>query len=252
MQLGLRKNSIWVLLAACLAGGMSGCSSQVTHHSGQIGRYFGNGVSFSVPVVQEATDPLHEDKFWEVRQGIGGADVVVLGPFVTQDAAESFRENMVLSSRPVSGIDEVAQFRQQQIEVLRQQFPGAVNFADGQDETGCWETFEYTEHSRTLACKAWFFLDTERSLGYCLTGTAQKTAKFTDYCHDFDRIAVTFKIGAPYSSFSGMSEALAKADQLLSQDTIESNLTHQVHNNSQKDSEAAHTDESAHTQTAAP
>ena len=215
MHFELRRFSLFGVAAACLACGMSGCSSQITHHSGQIGRYYGDGVSFSVPVVQEASDAAQEDRFWEVRQGIGGADVVVLGPFVTQDSADSFRENMVLSSCSVSGISDVSQFRQQQVELLRQKMPEAVDFTDGQDDIGCWETFEYDDNGRRLFCKTWFFLDAQRSLGYTLAGTVQKTSKYEDYCRDFGDIAVTFRIGDPYSSFSGMSASLAKADEFL-------------------------------------
>ena len=215
MQLYFRINSLWGLAAACLVLGTGGCSSQITHHSGQIGRYYGDGVSFSVPVVQEAADAAHEDKFWEVRQGIGGADVVVLGPFVTQDGADSFRENMVLSSCQVSGANGVSQFREQQVELLRQKLPEAVGFSEGQDDAGYWETFEYNDNGRQLFCKTWFFLDEQRSLGYTLAGTVQKSSKCGEYCKDFENIAVTFKIGEPYSSFSGMSSSLARVDELL-------------------------------------
>ena len=215
MQFKLNSYSVVVLAAACLAGGTSGCSSQITHHSGQIGRYYGDGVSFSVPVVQEAADALHEDKFWEVRQGIGGADVVVLGPFVIQDGADSFRENMVLSSCTVSGINDEAQFREQQVNLLRRQLSEADNFVNGQDDTGSWVTFMYRDNGRQLACKTWFFLDVQRSLGYTLVGTVQQSPKFADYCKDFEDIAVTFTIGEPYSSFSGMSSSLARVDELL-------------------------------------
>ncbi len=212
------QKKVFAALSVGLLLTLSGCGSQVAHHSGQIGRYYGEGVYFSVPVLQEAADVLREDKFWEIRQGIGGADVVVLGPFITQDSAESFRENMVLSSRPIEGISKVEQFREQQLDVLRREFPKAGQFAEGMDYTGCWETFEYEQDGRQLACKAWFYIDDAHSRGYTLVGTVQKSSKLAEYYADFNKIAVTFQIGAPYSSFSGMSKVLAKAVEAAVQD----------------------------------
>ena len=210
MRASLGKYALAVLLTGSVVLGVTGCSSQITHHSGQIGRYYGDGVSFSVPVVQRAAEVQQEDKFWEVRQGIGGADVVVLGPFVTQDGGESFRENMVLSSRAVD-VSDAEQFRRQQLAVLKNDIPSAVAVAEGQDETGLWADYECEEKGRVLACRAYFFLDAERSLGYVLVGTVLKSPKTEEYRQDFGDIAKTFRIGTPLTACECMSEVLAKA-----------------------------------------
>ena len=210
------------ILAGFMLLGASGCSSQATHHSGQIGRYYGDDVYFSVPVIAEASDPSQEDKFWEVRQGIGGADVVVLGPFITKDGAESFRENMSLSSCRLDSKLSADQFRRQQLEAMRAEYPQATGFAEGDDRTGCWATFDMPEEKQLLACKAWFFVDAERSVGYTLVGTVLKSSKLDDYRRDFDDIAVTFCIGKPVSSFVAMSDALAKACAFLSANPVNS------------------------------
>lgn len=211
MSVSLYKCSIAVALGSVLLLGAGGCApSQVTHHSGQIGRYYGDGVCFSVPVVQIADAVQKEDKFWEVRQGIGGADVVVLGPFVTE-GSDNYRENMALSSRPVSGVSNVEQLRDELLKSIAEDIPSASGFVKGQDEYNCWVDYTCSEDDKELFCRAFFFYDSERSLGYTLVGTVLNSAKNDNVIRDFASIAETFRIGVPQSGFGCLSDALAEA-----------------------------------------
>ncbi len=213
MKAAFSKYAVGLALGTVLLLGANGCSSsQVTHHSGQIGRYFGDGISFSVPVLERSTTPTGEDKFWEVRQGIGGATVVILGPFVSEGGAPSFRENMVLSTHKLSAPQNVESFRQSQLSEFKGAYANVVSgFSEGQDETGYWLTFERSEAGRVLFHKAWFFVDEGRSLGFVLVGTVQKGTHQDACVQDFNRIASTVRFGTPPSGFAWLSEELDKA-----------------------------------------
>ena len=210
MRIGFGKYAAILALGLCL--GANGCApSQVTHHSGQIGRFFGDGISFSVPVVRQSENIQQEDSFWEVRQGIGGVDVVVLGPFVKGRGEENFRENMVLTSQKLSVGTTVEQFREQQIAEYSGIHSGAGSFQTGNDKAGSFAIWERQDNGREVCCKAWFFVDGERSLGYVLLGTVLKDDKTESYFEDFASIASTFRIGTPLSGFGWLDEALGRS-----------------------------------------
>lgn len=208
MNFGYRR------IVALLAGGVfllgvAGCApSQVTHHSGQIGRFYGAGVSFSVPMTVRADKPEAEDSFWEVRTGIGEAAVVALSP--PEGRGDGFRENMTLTVCSLSQPVTAEQFRTEQLASLKE-----AGVLQGEAELGQEITanasFAGMQDNHKVLCNAWFFVNPQGDKGYVLLGTSAEGNAHQRYAADFANIAATLRFGPPPTGFALLGEV---ADQV--------------------------------------
>ena len=191
--------------------GTAGCAGpQATHHSGQIGRFYGEGVSFSVPQVSRADKPGGEDRYWELRRGIDKAVVVAFKPVAA--GAEGFRENLVLTAQDFDRQVTPVEFRDQQLADLR----AAGNLVGepelGEDRSGPWLGFSRREEGSSVVCRAWFFTipgqGPVKPRGFVLLGTAQTGPATAATLEEFARVAATFRIGRPPSGFFVLGQAV--------------------------------------------
>lgn len=216
MKSNLRAWALGVLLAG-FSLGASGCApSQVTHYSGQIGRFSEDGVSFTVPMVERAKDLRAEDRFWELRRNIGNSMVVILAPTQEHQAAPAdpqFRTNMTLTKVDL-GADpvEVEKFAQEQIALLSEELK-PQGLQQGRDGVAPWVEFQAQRAGQSVHCKAWFFVappeeGQENYEGYVFLGSTAAGKRAPQDLHTFQQIASTFSFGAFRSGFVKHAEAL--------------------------------------------
>lgn len=200
-----------MLLAGLALFGASGCAApQATHHSGQIGRFYGEGISFSVPLISLAEKPGGEDRYWELRRGIDRAVVVAFKPLTPESGG--FRENMVLTVQDLEQDLSPAVFRQRQLAELRSTGTLVGTPEEGEDSVGPWLGFSRQEEGRNVACRAWFFTRPATqegpARGFVMLGTAPEGPNLAAEIAEFSRIASTVRFGRPPTGFHLMGRAV--------------------------------------------
>ncbi len=200
-----------LLMGGLALFGASGCAApQATHHSGQIGRFYGEGISFSVPLISLAEKPGGEDRFWELRRGIDRAVVVAFKPLAPDGAG--FRENVVLTVQDLERDLDPAEFRRLQSEELKAGGTLLGATEEGEDPSGPWLGFSRQENGRTVFCRAWFFTRPASpggsARGFVLLGTAAEGPKLQADLEEFSRIASTVRFGRPPTGFHLMGRAV--------------------------------------------
>lgn len=203
--------NIIALLAGLALFGASGCAApQATHHSGQIGRFYGEGISFSVPLVSLAEKPGGEDRYWDLRRGIDRAVVVAFKPLAPESGG--FRENMVLTVQDLEGNLSPSEFRQRQLAELRSTGTLVGTPEEGEDAVGPWLGFSRQQEGRSVACRAWFFTRPATpegpARGYVMLGTAPEGPNLAGEIAEFSRIASTVRFGRPPTGFQLMGQAV--------------------------------------------
>ncbi len=203
-----------LLVGGLLLLGTGGCASpQATHHSGQIGRFYGEGVSFSVPQVSRADKPGTEDRYWELRRGIDKSVVVAFKPMAAGQTG--FRENLVLTVQDLDRPTTPAEFRAQQTADLQ----AAGNLVGepqlGEDASGPWLGFSRQEEGQPVVCRAWFFTlpgqAPARPRGFVLLGTAKSGSGNQETLEQFARVAASFRVGRPPTGFELLGSAVDQA-----------------------------------------
>ena len=199
-----RRLAICSLLALA-SSGIAGCAgSQVTHFSGQIGRFHEDGISFTVPMIERSENLSGEDRFWEIRRNIGDSVVVVLAPL-----EDGVRSNMTLTKSALSkDISTPEIFRQQQVEELSKEVAGQIE--ESQDGGIPCASFYQEKEGVKVRCKAWFFVNDkeEPSCGYVLLGTAPESDNLSLTMEKFSEVARTFTFGQPSSGFAKYNDVL--------------------------------------------
>lgn len=211
----------WAILSfsAILLSGMMGCAgSQVTHFSGQIGRFHEDGISFTVPMIERSENLYGEDRFWELRRGIGHSMVVVLAPL-----EDGVRSNMTLTKSTLSKDVSTAEiFRQQQVDELSKEIKGQIE--EGQDGNIPCVSFAQEKDGVKVRCKAWFFVNDkdESPCGYVLLGTAPDGASLEPTMEKFSEVASTFTFGQASSGFTKYSDVLnGLVEKVLPEEKVE-------------------------------
>lgn len=194
---------------ALMLGLLSGCGAPTnTHHSGQIGRFYNDGVSFSVPQVSLG-EAGQEDRYWELRSGIDKTLVVAFSPLLE---GETFRENLVVTAEDLDRTMSPDAFRSQQLQKLKGEGDLAGEPTLGQDASGPWAQFARKEGSGTVQCLAWFFTrpaETDRpARGWVLLGTAAEGPTLETYRKQFEHIASTFRFGRPPTGFALLGDGV--------------------------------------------
>lgn len=194
---------------AVLLGLLSGCGMpENTHHSGQIGRFYADGVSLSVPQVAFG-EGGKEDKYWELRAGIDKTVVVAFSPLLEGD---NFRENMVVTAQDLDRTMSPEAFRDAQLQQMKADGELVGEPALGGDTNRPWAEFTRKEGDSTVHCVAWFFTrPAEGELparGWVLLGTAAEGATLQTYRKQFEHIASTFRFGRPPTGFSLLGDAV--------------------------------------------
>lgn len=194
---------------AVLLGLLSGCGAPTnTHHSGQIGRFYGDGVSFSVPQVAFGEGGT-EDKYWELRGGIDKTVVVAFSPLLEGD---NFRENMVLSAQDLDRTMSPEAFRAAQLQQVKAEGDLVGEPTLGGDTNRPWAEFSRQEGGATVRCVAWFFTRPAQgdlpARGWVLLGTAAEGATLETYRKQFEHIAATFRFGRPPTGFALLGDAV--------------------------------------------
>ncbi len=207
-------NAAIMALAAGSVVAVSGCApSQATHYSAQIGRFYGNGVAFSVPLAERSEKPGTEDKFWEVRQGISNAFVTVLSPADPKN--DKFRENIIVVRKVIDPGTDAENFRASEAASLAKEKFATGDPELGEDNAGPWIKFFSRQDDTDIVCKAWFFVQPadkapeEKTFGVVLLGTAQAGASLETYLKDFDYAASTLEFARPKSGFEHLGKACA-------------------------------------------
>jgi len=203
--------NLFLLLGGLALFGASGCAApQATHHSGQIGRFYGEGISFSVPLISLAEKPGGEDRYWELRRGIDRAVVVAFKPLAPESGG--FRENMVLTVQDLEQNLSPTEFRQRQLTELRSTGALVGTPEEGEDSVGPWLGFSRQEEGRSVACRAWFFTrpaaQGEPARGFVMLGTAPEGPNLAAEIGQFSRIASTVRFGRPPTGFHLMGRAV--------------------------------------------
>lgn len=215
--MGFKRFALWAVCGLVLSGACACAPSQATHFSGQIGRFYGEGISFTVPMVGRAEKAGQEDHFWEIRRGIADTIVVVLQP--AEASQKDFRVNMALTAEKISEKLTAEEFRAKQLEEIKSQSSALGiegEIATGLDEAGPWAQFKRSNNGMTTISKAWFFTpdpDAENvgEEAYVLLGMTKDTPKAVKDLQAFAQIAATVKIGRPNSGFSKLALALSSA-----------------------------------------
>lgn len=192
-----------------LLGLLSGCGMPETmHHSGQIGRFYGEGVSFSVPQVAFG-EGGKEDRYWELRRGIDKTVVVAFSPLLEGD---NFRENLVVTSQDLDRTMSPEAFRAAQLQQMKAEGDLVGEPTLGGDTNRPWAEFSRQEGQATVHCVAWFFTrPAEGDLparGWVLLGTAAEGATLETYRKQFEHIASTFRFGRPPTGFALLGDAV--------------------------------------------
>lgn len=210
----LFNNAAIIALAAGSLAAVSGCApSQATHYSAQIGRFYGNGVAFSVPLAERSEKPGTEDKFWEVRQGISNAFVTVLSP--ADPKSDKFRENMIVVRKVIEPGVTADNFRAAEADSLVKEKFASGEPELGEDKAGPWIKFSSRQDDTDIVCKAWFFVQPadkspeDKPFGVVLLGTAQAGDSLEAYLKDFDYAASTLEFARPQSGFEHLGNACA-------------------------------------------
>ncbi|MBQ7502253.1 hypothetical protein IJT93_06005 [bacterium] len=198
----------------------------MTHYSAQIGRFCENGVSFTVPMISRTQSMSGEDRFWELRRGIGEAVVVVLAEAESASDSKTFRSNMTLTKVDLEGAKLNAEvFCKEQTEALRKE-GFAQKIESGSDGVGPWVSFSQEKNGLPIACKAWFFVynrDNAQPEGYVLLGSAwQGSPALKDTMTKFAEVAATVKFGSFESGFVKHAAALSDAAASLSEGGLKS------------------------------
>ncbi len=203
-----------LLVGGLLLLGTCGCAGpQATHHSGQTGRFYGEGVSFSVPQVSRADKPGAEDRYWELRRGIDRSVVVAFKPMPAGQAG--FRENVVLTVQELDRPYAPAEFRDQQAADLKASGNLVGQPEVGEDASGPWLGFSRQEEGQPVVCRAWFFTTPgeppARPRGFVLLGTAKSGSENQGTLEQFTRVAATFRTGRPPTGFELLGSAVDQA-----------------------------------------
>lgn len=191
--------------------GTAGCGTPAaTYHSGQIGRFYGEGVSFSVPLVSLAEKAGGEDRYWELRRGIGQSVVVAFSPVAP--GGDEFRENLVLTAQDLDRAMTAVEFRELQVQQFQQEGTLTGQPTLGEDATGPWAEFPTKEEDRPVRCRAWFFVrpleQGGKPRGYVLMGTAEAGGTADSYMDQFAAIAATVRFSRPPTGFSLLGKAV--------------------------------------------
>ncbi|MGI5845276.1 MAG: hypothetical protein ACOX9B_14030 [Candidatus Xenobium sp.] len=207
--------NIFALLAGLALFSASGCAApQATHHSRQIGRFYGEGISFSVPLLSLAEKPGGEDRYWDLRQGIDQAVVVAFKPLAPESGG--FRENMVLTVQDLERDLSPGEFRQGQLAELRSTGALVGTPEEGEDAAGPWLGFSHRQEGRNVVCRAWFFTRPATpegpARGFVMLGSAPEGPNLAAEIAEFSRIASTVRFGRPPTGFLLMGQAV---DQVL-------------------------------------
>lgn len=211
-----------LLLGVLVLLGTGGCGNpQPTHHSGQIGRFYGEGVSFSVPMLSRAAKPGAEDRYWELRRGIDKSVVVAFKPLSAADG--SVRENMALTVQELERAMAPAEFRLAQARELGTAGQVSGSLQEGQDGAGPWLGFTREVQGRKVVCRAWFFTEPaqgqRRPRGFVLLGTAPEGPSVDQELVQFGKIAATFRFGRPPTGFALLGQAVDRLSAALAAST---------------------------------
>ncbi len=199
--------------------------SQATHYSGQIGRFCEDGMVFTVPMVNRASNLASEDSFWELRRGIGHSVVIALAPLSADPNAPRFRSNMTLTKTELDNPSIDAQaFAQTQLEQMKKDLKGIEDIQQGTDSASYWISFSQKQNGLDIQCKAWFFVrppqsQDSKALGCVLLGSALKDGSLADTMDKFQEIAQTFSFDKFRSGFIKHAESLKFLGDKLSEAT---------------------------------
>ncbi len=210
----LFTNAAIMVIAAGSLVAVPGCApSQATHYSAQIGRFYENGVAFSVPLVERSDKPGTEDRFWEVRQGISNAFVTVLSP--ADPESDKFRENIIVVRKAIEPGTSAEKLRDAEAASLAKEKFAAGEPELGEDKAGPWIKFSSRQDDTDIVCKAWFFVQPaektpeDKPFGIVFLGTAQAGESLEAYLKDFDYAASTLEFARPKSGFENLGDACA-------------------------------------------
>ncbi|MCR5662806.1 MAG: hypothetical protein K6G50_11885 [bacterium] len=205
--------AIMAMAAGCLVA-VSGCApSQATHYSAQIGRFYENGVAFSVPLAERSDKPGTEDKFWEVRQGISNAFVTVLSP--ADPESDKFRENIIVVRKVIDPGTNAENLRASEAASLAKEKFATGDPELGEDKAGPWIKFSSRQDNTDIVCKAWFFVQPaekspeDKPFGIVFLGAAQAGESLDAYLKDFDYAASTLEFARPKSGFEHLGDSCA-------------------------------------------